>query len=188
MDRSRAMQRQCCERPRMVEREKIMHGIDALEFALEGRGPSGVRHAINFAELTLAERIEFAAIRWSWWRSQGVDLAQLLPGDARTWSCLPPLPHCSELVIPKGLEPERVHKVPSHDSMTAQPDGQQARRLRDSKSDSRPCLFAMGCQQALLTAFWAHSKRWRAMRRNTPVPSCLRSQHSKSTQLVGSSA
>jgi len=96
-----------------------MHPLDSLEIALQARGPSGVRRAINSADLTSAAKIELAALRWSWWWSHQVDIADTLPGDVRTWSCLPPLASCADLVIPEGLDSERVRRIPLHEDTAA---------------------------------------------------------------------
>lgn len=90
-----------------------MHPLDSLEIALATKGPAGVRRAIAAASLSLAEKLEFAALRWSWWRVHGEDLSNVLPGDVRTWSMLPKLETASSLVL-NGRRPGAITcEVPS---------------------------------------------------------------------------
>jgi hypothetical protein len=98
-----------------------MHPIDSLEIALSTRGPEGVRRPISISALSLAERIEFASVRWSWWKSSGQDIAGLLPGDAASWKPLAPLaPHeqVARLIVVEDDEREDACEVPEQTDLT----------------------------------------------------------------------
>lgn len=90
-----------------------MHPLDSLEIALTTKGPTGVRRAITAASLSLAEKLEFAALRWSWWRTHGEDLSTVLPGDVRTWPMLPQLESAASLVLSGRPFGATICEIPS---------------------------------------------------------------------------
>jgi hypothetical protein len=59
-------------------RMSSVHPIDKLEAVLSRDGEADLP-AEGFAELDLPAALEFAALRWSWWRSRGEDLLERLP-------------------------------------------------------------------------------------------------------------
>jgi hypothetical protein len=95
-----------------------MHPIDSLEIALSTRGPADVRRPISISALSLAERIEFAAVRWSWWKSSGQDIAGLLPGDASSWKSLAPLDQVARLIVAENDQRDDACEVPEQTDLT----------------------------------------------------------------------